>query len=224
MFVGCALAHLPWARRVLRGMPTWGSDFPDVAYFVALACWGMPRYRREHVPGGTFFFTVNLLERRRRLLVDHVDDLRVSFRLARHAQPFEVIAIVILPDHLHCLWRLPDGDGDNAGRWSRIKSGFCRRLAPVEYRSHVRVARRERGIWQRRFWEHPLRNEADLQRHVDYIHINPVKHGHAAAVRDWPYSSFHRYVRLGMLLTDWAGDRSGTSSPIELGGERTRSV
>jgi putative transposase len=84
----------------------------------------MPRYRREHVPGGTFFFTVNLLERRRRLLVDHVDALRASFRAARHAQPFEVIAIVILPDHLHCLWRLPEGDGDNAGRWARIKSGF----------------------------------------------------------------------------------------------------
>lgn len=109
----------------------------------------MPRYRREHVPGGTFFFTVNLLERRRRLLVDHVDDLRASFRAARHAQPFKVIAIVILPDHRHCLWRLPEGDGDNAGRWARIKSGFCRRLPPVEDRSEVRVARRERGIWQR---------------------------------------------------------------------------
>lgn len=164
----------------------------------------MPRYRREHVPGGTFFFTVNLLERRRRLLVDHVDDLRVSFRAARDAQPFEVIAIMALPEHLHCLWRLPEGDGDNAGRWARIKSGFCRRLPPVEYRSDVRIARRERGIWQRRFWEHPLRDETDLRRHIDYIHFNPVKHGYVAAVRDWPYSSFHRYARLRTLPPDWA--------------------
>ena len=123
-----------------------GSGFSDVACFVVLACWGMPRYRREHVPGGTFFFTVNLLERRRRLLVDHVDELRASFRAARHAQPIEVIAIVILPDHLHCLWRLPEGDGDNAGPWARIKPGFCRRLPAVEYRSAVRIARRERGV------------------------------------------------------------------------------
>ena len=205
---------------MLRGTPTLCSGFSDVAGCVVLACWGMPRYRREHVPGGTFFFTVNLLERRRRLLVDHVDDLRASFRSAWHAQPFEVIAIVILPDHLHCLWRLPEGDGDTAGRWARIKSGFCRRLAPVEYRSAVRIARRERGVWQRRYWEHPVRDEADLRHHVDYIHMNPVKHGHAAAVRDWPYSSFHRFVRLGWLPPDWAGERPTMPASIGIDGGR----
>ena len=168
----------------------------------------MPRYRREYIPGGTFFFTVNLLERRRCLLVDRIDDLRASFRAAQAAQAFEVVAIVILPDHLHCVWRLPEGDSDNAGRWARIKSGFCRRLPAAEYRSSVRIARRERGVWQRRFWEHPIHSENDLRHHVDYIHINPVKHGHVVAVRDWPYSSFHRYARLGMLPADWADGES----------------
>jgi len=167
----------------------------------------MPRYRREYVPGGTFLFTVNLLERRRRLLVDNIDDLRASFRAARLAQLFEVIVIVVLPEHLHCVWRLPEGDCDNAGRWGRIKSGFCRRLPAGEYRSDARIARRERGVWQRRFWERPLRDETALRRHVDYIHMNPVKHGHAATVREWPYSSFHRYVRLGVLPVDWARER-----------------
>jgi putative transposase len=180
----------------------------------------MPRYRRECVPGGSFFFTVNLLERRRRLLVEHVDALRGSFRVARDAQPFEVIAIVVLPDHLHCIWRLPEGDADNAGRWARIKSGFCRRLPVVEYRSAIRIARRERGVWQRRFWEHPIRDDTDLRHHVDYIHINPVKHGYVAALRDWPYSSFHRYVRLGVLPPDWAGERSAMGLAAEIGGER----
>jgi putative transposase len=181
----------------------------------------MPRYRRERVPVGTFFFTVNLLERRRRLLVDHVDDLHASFRAARDAQPFEVVAIAILPEHLHCIWRLPDDDADNAGRWARIKSGFCRRLPAVEYRSSVRMARRERGIWQRRFWEHPLRDDVDLQRHIDYTHLNPVKHGHVARVRDWPYSSFHRFVRLGWLSLDWAGERTDTRAPVGVDGERS---
>jgi putative transposase len=177
---------------------------PDIGDDEVAPCWGMPRYRREPVPGGTFFFTVNLLERRRRLLVDHVDDLRASFRAARIAQPFKVIAIVILPDQ-HCLWRLPEGNSDNPGRWARIKSGFCRRLPASEYRSTVRISRRERGIWQRRFWEHRIENDDDLRYHVDYIHFNPIKHGHVAAVRDWPFSSFHRYVRRGELPVDWAG-------------------
>lgn len=168
---------------------------------------GLPRYRREPVPGGTFFFTVNLLKRRRRLLAEHIDDLRASFRAARAVQPFDIIAIVVLPDHLHCLWRLPEGDADNPGRWARIKSGFCRRLPASEYRSPARIARREWGVWQRRFWEHRIEDDDDLRHHVDYIHINPVKHDFVARVRDWPYSSFHRYARGGCLMPDWVGCR-----------------
>ena len=174
----------------------------------------MPRYRREPVPGGTFFFTVNLLERRRRLLVEHIGDLRASFHAARVAQPFEIIAIVVLPDHLHCLWRLPDVDADNPGRWARIKSGFSRRLPAGEFRSTVRIARRERGVWQRRFWEHRIEDENDLRYHVDYIHINPVKHGHVVAACDWPYSSIHRYFRQGILPGDWAGEVSRRAKAI----------
>jgi len=166
---------------------------------------GMSNYRRVWVPGGTYFFTVNLLERRRRLLVEHIVELRAAFRATHATRPFEVIAIVILPDHLHCLWQLPPGDADNANRWAQIKSGFSRRLALNERRSAQRVARRERGIWQRRYWEHLIRDGSDLQRHVDYIHFNPVKHGHVARVADWPHSSFHRWVARGDYPLDWGG-------------------
>lgn len=107
----------------------------------------MSRYRRVWVPGGTYFFTANLLERRRMLLVDRIDELRAAFSDARAALAFDLIAIVVLPDHLHCVWRLPEGDADNAGRWQRIKAGFVRRIPSHEYLSSTRRARRERGIW-----------------------------------------------------------------------------
>lgn len=118
------------------------SEYSDIRGSVAVAGWGMPRYRRERVPGGTFFFTMNLLEGRRRLLVDHVDDLRASFRAARDAQPFEVVAIVILPEHLHCIWRLPEGDADNAGRWARIGDKEGRFISLGNLRSHAYRRRR----------------------------------------------------------------------------------
>lgn len=163
----------------------------------------MSNYRRAKVPGGTYFFTVNLLERRRRLLVEHIADLRAAFRATHAARPFEVIAIVVLPDHLHCVWRLPEGDSDNANRWAQLKAGFSRRLPKDERRSMQRMARRERGIWQRRYWEHLIRDERDLRQHVDYIHFNPVKHGHVLRVADWPYSSFRRCVVSGMYGAEW---------------------
>jgi putative transposase len=163
----------------------------------------MSNYRRLWVPGGTSFFTVNLFDRRRRLLVDRIDDLRAAFRDARAARSFDVLAIVILPDHLHCLWRLPSGDADNASRWAQIKAGFSRRIARDE--SGSRVARRERGIWQRRYWEHLILDDNDLRRHVEYIHFNPVKHGHASRPADWLHSSFARWVRRGDYAADWGG-------------------
>ena len=163
----------------------------------------MSNYRRMWVPGGTYFFTVNLLERHRQLLVDRIGDLRTAFRAAHAARPFEVLAIVILPDHLHCLWRLPPGDFDNANRWAQIKAGFSRRLPMDEHRSARHIARRERGIWQRRYWEHLIRDENDLRRHVEYIHFNPVKHGCAVRALDWPHSSFHRWVERGEYPADW---------------------
>jgi putative transposase len=159
----------------------------------------MTRSRRNFVEGGSFFFTVNLADRRKRLLVQHIDVLRVAFREARQRHPFSIEAIVILPDHLHAIWTLPEGDRDFSVRWRLIKAGFSRRLPVSEPISASRAAKGERGIWQRRYWEHTLRDESELTRHIDYIHFNPVKHGHASRVRDWPYSSFHRMVKLGVI-------------------------
>jgi putative transposase len=163
----------------------------------------MSNYRRAWVPGGTFFFTVNLFDRRRRLLVEHIDALRTAFRDTRVARPFDVLAVVILPDHLHCVWTLPEGDADNANRWAQIKSGFSRRLPRDEWVSVSRLARRERGIWQRRYWERQVRDESDLRRHIDYIHFNPIKHGHVSRLADWPHSSFRRWVLAGAYDADW---------------------
>jgi putative transposase len=165
----------------------------------------MTNYRRNFVPGGGYFFTVNLADRRLRLLTDHVALLRAAFRETRAGHPFSIEAIVILPDHLHAIWTLPDGDADFSSRWRLVKSTFSRGLAYGERISSSRVGKGERGIWQRRFWEHTLRDESDFARHVDYIHFNPVKHGHVRRVSDWPYSSFHRMVRLGVYPEDWGG-------------------
>ena len=165
----------------------------------------MPNYRRLRVPGGTYFFTVNLLDRRSRLLVDHIGLLREAFRETRRVRPFDVLAIAVLPDHLHCVWRLPAGDADNANRWAQIKSHVSRRLPKDEARSRRRIVRRERGLWQRRYWEHLIRDEDDLRRHVDYVHLNPVKHGHAPRACDWPYSSFPRWVARGVYAWEWMG-------------------
>ena len=167
---------------------------------------GMSDYRRIRIPGGTYFFTANLLRRDERLLVDHIDSLREAFRFVRSQRRFEVIAAVVLPDHLHCIWRLPEGDADFPTRWRHIKTLFLRSLTRVDARSRCRVVKAERAIWQRRYWEHLTREERDLAAHVDYIHFNPVKHGHVNRAGDWPYSTFHRYVVDGRLPSDWGGD------------------
>jgi putative transposase len=166
----------------------------------------MTNYRRNFVPGGSYFFTVNLADRRERLLTENISCLRNAFRYTRTRHPFTIEAIVILPDHLHVIWSLPEGDADFAVRWRLIKSSFTRALPSGEPISQSRASRGERGIWQRRYWEHTLRDEDDFARHVDYINFNPVKHGHVRRVKDWPYSSFHRMVRLGVYPEDWAGD------------------
>ena len=164
----------------------------------------MPNYRRVWVPGGTYFFTVNLLERRRTLLTDHIDSLRNAFAMAKEARPFFMQAYVVLPDHLHCLWRLPPGDDDIATRWRHIKTTFSRSLPKVERLSERRRRKSERGIWQRRYWERLMRDEADYRFHFDYIHYNPVKHGHSATAADWPHSSFRHWHSRGVYPADWA--------------------
>ena len=113
---------------------------------------------------------------------------------------------MVLPDHLHTIWTMPEGDSDFAVRWAIMKASFSRALRKDEPVSASRRRRRERGIWQRRYWEHTIRDEDDLGRHLDYIHFNPVKHGHVACVATWPYSSFHRMVRLGFYPESWSGD------------------
>lgn len=165
----------------------------------------MPEYRRIKTPGATFFFTVNCARRDGNwMLADHIDLLRECVRDVKKGHPFEIDAMVVLPEHLHCIWTLPAGDADYGTRWGLIKAGFSRVLPPVEERSKSRVKRGERGIWQRRYWEHLIRDERDFERHVDYIHWNPVKHGWVERVVDWPYSSFHRYVRRGIVPSNWA--------------------
>jgi putative transposase len=159
----------------------------------------MANFRRNFVPGGSYFFTVNLFDRRRRLLVEHVAALRTAFDYARTRHPFEIAAAVVLPNHLHAIWVLPDGDADYALRWRLIKSAFSRVLPNDEKLSPSRAHKGERAIWQRRYWEHTLRDEKDFEHHVDYIHFNPVKHGHVGRVQDWPYSTFHRMVREGII-------------------------
>ena len=165
----------------------------------------MPDYRRYRIPGGCYFFTVNLLERHpNSLLVRHVDLLRETVREVRQRRPFHIDGWVVLPDHLHCIWTLPTEDTDFTTRSRLIKAGFAKRLPKTERRSEVRVNRGERGIWQRRFWEHAIRDEWDYASHMDYLHFNPVKHGHVGRVADWPYSSFTRCVERGLYPHDWA--------------------
>jgi putative transposase len=163
----------------------------------------MPNYRRNRVAGGTYFFTLALADRRSDLLVKEVTALRASVLRARALYPFSIDAWVVLPDHLHAVWTLPEGDADFPTRWTLIKRGFSARIAKGEGRSASRIGKGERGIWQRRFWEHTVRDEADFARHVDYVHFNPVKHGFVGNARDWPFSSFRRAVARGDYPADW---------------------
>ena len=163
----------------------------------------MSHYRRSHIPGGTYFFTLTLADRSSALLVDEIDRLRAIYSDTQRKMPFETLAICVMPEHLHAVWALPPHDADYSRRWSRIKAGFSRGLQASVNVSPSKLAKRERGIWQRRFWEHQIRDEDDLQRHVDYVYFNPVKHGLVRRVVDWPHSSFHRDVGRGWLPADW---------------------
>ena len=164
------------------------------------------QYRRAFTPGGTFFFTV-VTEGRRPILAspEAVEVLRGAFRAVRRTRPFEIDAMVVLPDHLHCMWTLPPSDADFATRWRLIKTWFTKHCGP-DLRTAPgpsRAARNEQALWQHRYWEHRLRDENDCARHIDYIHYNPVKHGWVAAAIDWPYSSFRRFVEAGIYAADW---------------------
>jgi len=165
----------------------------------------MSNYRRFKIQGGCYFFTVNLNDRKQSLLIDHIELLRDAMRFVKAKHPFQIESIVILPEHLHCIWTLPENDADFSLRWRQIKAAFSSKLPKGENRSSSRIKKNERGIWQRRFWEHAIRDERDYENHVDYIYFNPVKHGLVNAVADWPYSSFHQDVKRGIYPSSWGG-------------------
>jgi putative transposase len=168
-------------------------------------------YRRAKITGGTYFFTLVTHHRRSFLCEDvSIDLLRESFRYVMQRHPFEIDAAVILPEHLHCIWTLPEGDSDYSMRWRLIKTFFSRRCGS-DVKGQVSASRRhkkEQAVWQRRFWEHCIRDERDWFRHVEYIHYNPVRHGLVKAPRDWKYSSFHRFVKEGKYDLMWGADTS----------------
>jgi putative transposase len=168
----------------------------------------MVRYRRNFVAGGTYFFTATLVDRKSHALVRHVDLLRAAFRATRRGHPFAIDAVVVLPDHLHIVMTLPQGDADYPSRWQLIKRRFTDAVAKAGV-SIPRHANEEHALWQRRLWEHTIRDDRDFQRHVDDIYFNLVKHGLVARARDWPHSSFHRH---GLLPEDWAADAPSDSA------------
>ena len=149
------------------------------------------------------FFTLALANRKSSLLINEIDLFRQAYLRANTLHPFNTVAICILPDYLHAIWQLPADDGNYALRWRIIKSHFSRQFGVNPQRSSSKIKHREKGIWQRRYWEHQIRSEQDLQRPVDYIHYNPVKHGLVKQVKDWPHNSFHRYVRKNMISENW---------------------
>ena len=165
---------------------------------------GQPRcmvgYRRNRIAGGTYFFTVTLRDRRSDLLVREIEALREAWRVAVTRVPHKVVAAVVLPDHLHAVIRMEDETADYPRLWQDIKKGFTRRTS----------SRTAGSAWQPRYWERTIGNEIALQACVDYVHINPLKHGLVKAVADWPYSTFHRYVRAGGLPPDWAASPDAT--------------
>ena len=164
----------------------------------------MVGYRRNFVPGGTYFFTAALQDRTSTYFIDHIDHLLQSVQTVKSKSRFDEVATVVLPDHLHTIWTLPRDDFDYPGRWKAIKSLFTRSL--LKYGVPLKKnARGEYLLWQRRYWEHTIMDEQDLKSHIDYIHYNPVKHGYVDNVSAWSHSSFHRYVQSGMLPEDWSG-------------------
>jgi putative transposase len=171
----------------------------------------MPNYKRVYIPGGTFFFTVVTYDRRP-ILTDPISRrlLRQSWLLEKRCRPFDLEAICLMPDYIHFIFRLPEQDSDYSTRISGMKARFTKSFLENKNGYNgmyiTKLGKGERTVWQHRFWEHMIRDEDDFRRHVDYIHYNPVKHGLVSNVKDWPWSSFHRYVRDGIYTSDWGSD------------------
>jgi putative transposase len=176
----------------------------------------MPEYRRAYLPGSSVFLTLITYQRDKLfLLPENIDKLRQACNLIMAEKPFTIDAAVILPEHIHFLWTLPPGDADYSYRVGRMKVLFTRALRGAnnlpENMCESRKKHRESNVWQRRFYEHTIRDEFDLHKHLDYLHFNPVKHGLVKCVHDWGYSSFHRGVRRGEYDAKW-GCQCGNNS------------
>ena len=183
----------------------------------------MSRYRRDSIPGASWFFTVVTFDRRPVLCDKPVRLARHdAIELTRATRPFSIDAWVLLPDHLHCILTLPDGDADFSTRWNLIKRRTSGALKENYFTPETMTAskrsRRELTFWQRRYWEHRIRDDHDFEKHADYIHFNPVKHGYAKTPQEWEYSSIHRYQRNGIYPPDW-GSGGGMIFEAGFGGE-----
>ena len=206
-----AITRTPLVRASTHQFNPKSKPLPEHLWCVQARTLQMSDYRRWRIEGGTYFFTVVTHQRRNLLATDFGrSSLREAFHAVQQRRPFKVIAIVLLPDHLHTIWELPRDDCDYATRWRQIKTLVSRSFAaqfPDRYCSvsASRCRRHEKGVWQRRFFEHTCRDENDVKRLLDYIHVNPVKHKLVSQVRDWAWSSFHRYVKLGEYPPDWGG-------------------
>ena len=182
----------------------------------------MPNYRRAR-EGNTYFFTVVTYKRQPILCLDEsMAALRNVINETRETMPFRIDAWVLMPDHLHCIWTLPEGDTDYSKRWGLIKAGFTKKvgknLVGSAHPTSSRLKKREGLVWQRRFWEHKIRDERDYEVHCHYIHYNPVKHGFVSMPKDWEYSTFHRFVKDGVYAEDW-GSMEPVELPEDIGGE-----
>jgi putative transposase len=175
----------------------------------------MPEYHRAFIPGGTYFFTLVTFDRAPILVSEQARSLlHWVWMDVNHRFPFTTEAICLLPDHLHCIWSLPEGDSNYPIRWKEIKRLFSKHYRDLHYpsaaKTESRIKREEATIWQRRFWEHVIRDVQDLHAHLDYIHYNPVRHGLVNQPADWQWSSFHRYLRKGYYDPNWGGgDQNG---------------
>jgi putative transposase len=183
----------------------------------------MPNYRRANFEGGYYFFTVVTFQRKKFLTnIIARDCLHLAFKKVKEKRPFDNIAICLLPDHLHCIWKLPDGDADFPTRWNSIKSLFTKVYLNSGGRDSQRNASRirtgEAAVWQRRYWEHQIKDTNDLQKHIDYIHYNPVKHGLVEKIEDWPWSTYHKFVQEG-FYQDEVNDIGKSSEGVCLAGE-----
>ena len=206
----------PWARNTQIKISTWTYRHIPHRFNIIHRVTQLKKlatYRRNLQTGGTFFFTVNLRNRKSNLLVKRIHELREAIKKVKDKHPFIIHAWVVLPDHMHCIWELPENDHDYATRWRLIKTHFTKslslQLTPPQQQGKA-------GFWQHRFWEHTIRDHLDFERHVNYVHINPMKHGYVKQVTDWPWSSFHVYVEKGIYPQNWAGTNE-EFSPSEFG-------